>query len=131
VSIRGVKTIKSNMRSVAIDVTNNKTIQFVNAVGAQAGILSKDKAPMEYGTLHNSQRFDVVSGQGYVVGTLSYNTMYASILNNGIYKWRSRPPERKAGPAWNPNATTHFLEYGFESKEAVMMISKFLKVFKI
>jgi len=130
-AISGVKSVKSRMRSITSDIASNKAVQFVNAVGAQAGVLSKEKAPLEYGALHNSQRFDVTKGNGYVVGTLSYNTMYASILNDGVYKWNPRPPDKKAGPAWNPNATTHFLEYGFESNEAKAMINKFLKVFKI
>jgi len=130
-AISGVRSVKSRMRDVASNVTNDKAMKFVNAVGAQAGILSKEKAPLEYGTLHNSQRLDVTKGSGYVVGTLSYNTMYASILNDGVYKWNPRSPEEKAGPAWNPDATTHFLEHGFESDEAKAMINKFLKVFKI
>lgn len=129
--VTGANKIKARMKSFVGDVTNKKSLQFINAVGAQAGILSKEKAPLEFGTLHNSQRFDVVKGAGYIRGTLSYNTMYASILNDGIYKWKPRPPANKKGPAWNPNATMRFLEYPFESPEGKVMIKKYLEIFKI
>lgn len=129
--VTGANKIKSRMKSFVGDVTNKKSLQFINAVGAQAGILSKEKAPLEFGTLHNSQRFDVVKGAGYIKGTLSYNTMYASILNDGIFKWKPRPPDKKAGSAWNPNATMRFLEYPFESSNGKAMINKYLEIFKI
>jgi len=129
--VTGANKIKARMKSFVGDVTNKKSLQFINAVGAQAGILSKEKAPLEYGTLHNSQRFDVTKGVGYIKGTLSYNTMYASILNDGVYKWKPRPVANKKGPAWNPNSAPHFLEYGFESPEGKAMIQKYLEIFKI
>lgn len=188
--VTGANKIKARMKSFVGDVTNKKSLQFINAVGAQAGILSKEKAPLEYGTLHNSQRFDVTKGVGYIKGTLSYNTEYAAALNNpsnrrsGVLKssrntaaspynassigagsksprfnmvsgaswspktlieksssslspagsngsWNPRPPLLKDGPAWNPNATPRFLEYGFESKEGQAAIIKYLEIFKI
>ncbi|QGJ84353.1 hypothetical protein [Pseudoalteromonas phage XCL1123] len=127
----GANKIKARMKSFVSDVSDKKAMQFVNAVGSSAGILSKEKAPLEYGALHNSQRFDVVKNAGRVIGSLSYNTLYASILNDGKYKWNPRPPANKKGPAWNPNATPHFLEYGFESPEGQAMIKKYLEIFKI
>jgi len=127
----GANQIKARMKIFVSDVSDKKALQFVNAVGAQAGILSKEKAPLEFGTLHNSQMFDVTKGVGYIKGTLSYNTMYASILNDGIYKWKPRAPANKKGPAWNPNATPHFLECGFESPEGKANIQKYLEIFKI
>ena len=133
--VTGANKIKARMKSFVGDVTNKKSLQFINAVGAQAGILSKEKAPREYGLLRNSQMFDVVKGVGYIKGTLSYGDKfpveYASILNNGVYKWKPRPPDKKSGPAWNPDATPHFLEYGFESPEGKAMIQKYLEIFKI
>lgn len=133
--VTGANKIKARMKSFVGDVTNKKSLQFINAVGAQAGILSKEKAPMEYGLLRDSQMFDVVKGVGYIKGTLSYGDKfpveYASILNDGIYKWKPRPVANKKGPAWNPNATPHFLEYGFESPEGKAMIQKYLEIFKI
>lgn len=127
----GANKIKARMKSFVSDVSDKKAMQFVNAVGSSAGILSKEKAPLEYGTLHNSQRFYVVKNAGRVIGSLSYNTLYASILNDGKYKWKPRPPANKKGPAWNPNATPRFLEYGFESKEGQANLAKYLEIFKI
>lgn len=127
----GANQIKARMKSFASDISDKKALQFVNSVVAQAGILSKEKAPLEIGDLHNSQMFDVVKNAAGVKGTLSYNTLYASILNNGIYKWKPRPPANKKGPAWNPNAEPHFLEYGFESPEGKANTQKHLEIFKI
>ena len=131
----GANKIKARMKSFVSDVSDKKAMQFVNAVGSSAGILSKEKAPREYSNLQNSQMFDVVKSAGRITGTLSYGdkfpVLYASILNDGKYKWKPRPPDKKAGPAWNPNATPHFLEYGFESPEGKAMIKKYLEIFKI
>ncbi len=127
----GANQIKARMKSFVSDVSDKKALQFVNSVVAQAGILSEEKAPIEYGALINSKRIDVVKNASRVTGSLSYNTLYASILNNGIYKWKPRSPANKKGPAWNPNATPHFLEYGFESPEGKANIQKHLEIFKI
>lgn len=129
--VKGANKVRSRMRQVFDGIADKKAVQFVNAVGSGAGILSKTKAPLEFGNLHNSQRFDVVKSAKSVKGTLSYNTGYASILNSGVYKWRPRPPALKAGPAWNPDAEPHFLEYGFESAEARQMIARYLEIFRI
>lgn len=131
----GANQIKARMKSFVSDVSDKKALQFVNSVGFQAGILSKEKAPREYSNLQNSQMFDVVKSANRVTGTLSYGdkspVLYASILNEGKYKWKPRAPANKKGPAWNPNATPHFLEYGFESPEGRANIQKFLEIFKI
>ena len=185
----GANQIKARMKSFVSDVSTKKAMQFANAVGSSAGILSKEKAPLEYGTLHNSQRLDVTMTGGNVRMSLSYNTKYAAALNNpksrrsGVLKssrnttakpysaasigssqsasfnmisgagwspktliekssaglspagsngsWNPRPPVLKDGPAWNPNATPRFLEYGFESKEGQANLAKYLEIFKI
>ena len=127
----GANQIKARMKSFVSDVSDKKAMQFVNSVVAQAGILSEEKAPIEYGTLINSKRIDVVKNASRVTGSLSYNTLYASILNDGKYKWKPRAPANKKGPAWNPNATPRFLEYGFESKEGQANLAKYLEIFKI
>ncbi len=191
----GANKIKARMKSFVSDVSDKKAMQFANAVGSSAAILSKEKAPLEYGTLHNSQRLDVIKVAGNVRMSLSYNTKYAAALNNPsaninnkLYKtsgvlassknkqvnkynmdasprtagfsmvsgtgwspktliekssstlsgmggatgsWNPRPPVLKDGPAWNPNATPRFLEYGFESKEGQANLAKYLEIFKI
>lgn len=129
--IKGANQVRGRLQQTVRGITDKKAHQFVNAVLAQVGILSKEKAPLEYGTLHNSQRIDVVKESTRIVGSLSYNTMYAAILNNGQYQWNPRPPALKAGPAWNPNATPHFLEYGFESPEGQAVISRFVEIFRL
>ena len=133
--VKGANKVRSRMRQVFDGIADKKAVQFVNAVGSGAGILSKTKAPQEFGNLHNSQMFDVVKNARGVKGTLSYGdkfpVKYAAILNSGIYKWRPRPPALKAGPAWNADAEPHFLEYGFESAEARQMIARYLEIFKI
>ena len=130
-AVTGANKVKSNLRKVFNDISDKKSLQFLNAVLAGAGNISKQKAPIEFGTLVNSQRIEVSkSNRGYV-GTLGYYTSYAGILNNGVYKWMPRPPSMKAGNAWNPDAEPHFLEYGFESPEGIKNINDNLKIFRV
>ena len=128
--VKNANQVKGRLKLV-VNTIEKKALQFINAVGADAGILSKSKAPLEYGNLHNSQSFDVRQVGARIVGTLSYNTNYAAILNDGKYKWKPRPPEQKAGPAWNPDAEPMFLEYGFESDEAIANREKLLRIMKL
>ena len=128
--LKGANQVRGRLRQF-IAATDKRALQFINAVGAEAGMLSKTKAPLEYGTLHNSQRFDVRRSGSLLIGTLSYNTKYAGILNNGKYAWKPRPPDKKAGPAWNPEAMQGFLEYGFESPEAQQSFKRLLEIFKV
>lgn len=119
------------MKQIFKGISESKALQFINAAGSVAANISLTKAPKEFGTLVNSQAFNVTKNKGSVSGRLSYNTSYASILNNGVYQWKPRPPAQKKGNAWNPNATPHFLEYGFESTEAKTQIDGLLKIFKV
>lgn len=128
--VKGANQIKARLRQ-QISATQKTAYQYVNAVVSEAGALSKTKAPIEFGTLHNSQAIDVRQTGALTIGTLSYNTAYAAILNNGVYKWNPRPPSNKAGPAWNPDAEPHFLEYGFESKESVAVQQRLMEMFRI
>ena len=187
--VKNANQVKGNLRK-AVAKIDKKAVQFVQAVVNDAGILSKTKAPLEYGTLLNSQQQDFTKRSGSYVGVLSYNTNYAAALNNpkrkksGVLKssantmprpfstasiggaqrlasfnmvantswtrstlpeiasqtlsprggngsWNPRPPLLKDGPAWNPDATPRFLEYGFESKEAGEMITANKAILKI
>lgn len=130
-AVTGANKVKSNLRKVFNDISDKKSLQFLNAVLAGAGNISKQKAPIELGTLVNSQRIEVSKGNRGYVGTLGYYTGYAGILNNGVYKWKPRPPSMKAGNAWNPDAEPHFLEYGFESPEGIKNINDNLKIFRV
>lgn len=128
--VTGANKVKSNLNKIFNNIEVNKTMQFGNAVMAGAGNLSKQKAPIEFGTLVNSQRIDVTKQSGRVIFTLGYYTRYAGFLNYGK-DWKPRPPSLKAGSAWNPNAEPMFLEYGFESAEGQAMIKKNLEIFKV
>jgi len=136
--VKNANQVKGNLRK-AIAKIDKKAVQFVQAVVSDAGILSKNKAPLAYGLLVNSQQQDFEKRNTRYTGILSYNTLYASILNDGKYKWRPKAPAKygnvKKGiapaTAWNPEATPHFLEYGFESAEAKQMIKANEAIFKI
>lgn len=130
--VTGANKVKSNLRKVFNDISDKKSLQFLNAVLAGAGNISKQKAPEEFGTLVNGQGIEVRKTPTGAVGTLGYyGTKYAAILNNGAYKWKPRPPSMKAGNAWNPDAEPHFLEYGFESPEGIKNINDNLKIFRV
>ena len=122
--------VKSKMSQVFKGISDKKAPAFIHAVLSDAGIISKEKAPIEFGTLVNSQRQDVDVLAGRVVGELSYSTDYAIFLNTSK-KWKPRPPDKKAGNAWNPNATSGFLEWGFESEEARRLQQKRLGMFRV
>lgn len=175
--VKNISAVKGRLK-LTVNTIEKKALQFINAVGADAGILSKSKAPLEYGTLHNSQAFDVRVVGTTITGTLSYNTNYAAALNNpenrrsgvlassrnslpGPYSmngfgnanifntnvigkasrslspagtngtWKPKPPALKKGPAWNPDAEPMFLEYGFESDEAIANREKLLRIMKL
>lgn len=128
--IKGANQVKGKLRQ-AVAKIDKKAAQFVVAVINDAGILSKTKAPIEFGLLINSQQSEFTKGATTYTGELSYNTVYASILNDGVYKWKPRPVANKKGPSWNPNAEPHFLEYGFESPEAKQMIEANKEMLKI
>lgn len=146
--VKNANLVKANLRK-AVAKIDRKAVQFVQAVINDGGILSKTKAPLAYGLLVNSQSMDYVKSETIYVGALSYNTEYAVYLNgNEDYTplWKPKPPPKygrgsvgRYGPqqpiapamAWNPEARPRFLEYGFESPEALSMIEANEKILKI
>ncbi|HBF46197.1 MAG TPA: hypothetical protein DDW91_06855 [Shewanella frigidimarina] len=136
--VKNANQVKANLRK-AVAKIDKKAVQFVQAVINDAGILSKTKAPLAYGLLVSSQSQDFEKSKTSYIGKLSYNTLYASILNDGVYKWKPKAPPKygnaKKGispaTAWNPESTPHFLEYGFESPEAKTMIDANMRLLKI
>ena len=94
--VKNANKVKANF-SKAVAKIDRKAVQFVQAVVNDAGILSKTKAPLEYGTLVNSQSQDFMKGNASYSGVLSYNTLYAGALNNPKTKWKPRPPANKQG----------------------------------
>lgn len=146
--VKNANQVKGNFRK-AVAKIDRKAVQFVQAVINDAGILSKTKAPLAYGLLVNSQSMDYVKSETIYVGALSYNTEYAVYLNgNEDYTplWKPKPapkygrnavgrygPQQPIAPAmgYNPEARPRFLEYGFESPEALAMIEANEKILKI
>ena len=136
--VKNANQVKGNLRK-AVAKIDKKAVQFVQAVVSDAGILSKTKAPLAYVLLVNSQQQDFEKRNTRYTGILSYNTLYAAALNNPKTPWRPKPPakygnEKKGiapATAWNPEATPHYLEYGFESAEAKQMIKANEAILKI
>ena len=136
--VKNANQVKGNLRK-AVAKIDKKAVQFVQAVVNDAGILSKTKAPEAYRLLVNSQQQDFQKRNTSYIGELSYNVEYAVYLNNPKTPWRPKAPAKygnaKKGiapaTAWNPEATPHFLEYGFESAEAKTMIEANEAIFKI
>ena len=136
--VKNANQVKGNL-SKAVAKIDKKAVQFVQAVVNDAGILSKTKAPLAYSRLVNSQEQDFEKRNTRYTGILSYNTLYAEALNSPKTPWRPKPPvkygNKKQGiapaTAWNPEATPHYLEYGFESAEAKQMIKANEAILKI
>ena len=136
--VKNANQVKGNLRK-AVAKIDKKAVRFVQAVVSDAGILSKTKAPLAYSRLVNSQEQDFEKRNTRYTGILSYNTLYAEALNNPKTPWRPKPPakygNKKQGiapaTAWNPEATPHYLEYGFESAEAKQMIKANEAILKI
>ena len=128
--VTGVSKLKSNMKQTFRDIEEKKAVQFVNAVLSIGAAESREFAPVEYSTLVNSQLMEVDKSSFGVKGSLSYNTSYAAYLENNT-KWKPRPIEKKKGPAWNPKATPHFLQKGFESSQSRAAIKRAIDIFKV
>jgi len=136
--VKNANQVKGNLRK-AVAKIDKKAVQFVQAVVSDAGALSKTKAPLAYSRLVNSQEQDFEKRNTRYTGILSYNTLYAEALNNPKIPWRPKLPakygNKKQGiapaTAWNPEATPHYLEYGFESAEAKKMIEANEAILKI
>ena len=89
---------------------------------------AKELAPLEYGTLMNSafRRIDKVEKgirgvAGFTGGVSKKGFNYALYLHENR-NWSPRPPDKKAGPAYNPNAKPKYLERGFtDSSQRALM----------
>lgn len=136
--IKGVDTLRRNMRQTFRDIREKKAVQFVNAVLSIGETESKEFTPVAYSNLVNSIIKEVVVGTSMVKGALSYNTKYAAYLENNK-KWKPRPPPKYANkkkgigpaPAWNPKATPGYLRKGFESKQSQASIIRAIDIFKV
>lgn len=90
---------------------------------------AKDHAPVEYGTLVNSAfRRILENGSGvcgFANGSSKYGFNYAYKLHE-TKNWSPRRPDKKQGPAWNPNATSNYLADGFTRPDQIAKINRVL-----
>lgn len=125
--------VKNNTSKVFRGIKQNAE-KFIYGVGSIGATLSMNYAPLEYGDLRASQTFETGSNSAGPWARVSFGQGvegdYAAILENWE-GWNPRPPEMKAGPAWNPEARPHYLKLGFEGSEARVQIEQLKKVFKI
>ena len=132
---KGIK-VRQAMNRASI-LVEKKSKQFVGAVLAEGGALSRTKAPIAYSTLVNSQFSNIVQEGPMITGQSGYNVKYAAALELAEPgSWAPRPPPKygKGGTpanAWNPEAGPGFLAYGFESNDAKAYIDKLMKIFKV
>lgn len=82
---------------------------------------AKELAPLEYGTLMNSAYRRINPTPTGIQGVAGFVVNYAYWLHERT-NWSPRPPSKKAGPAWNPDAEPKFLEKGFTSPEQTQMM---------
>lgn len=136
--ITGVKALQRNMGRIFKDINEKKAPQFVNAALSIGEIHSKELAPIAYSLLVNSVIKNVDIDSLSIKGTLSYNTNYAAALEFRE-DWKPKPPPKYANakqgipsaPAWNPQATPHYLRKGFEDASSRAAIKKAEDIFKI
>ncbi|AZU97933.1 hypothetical protein [Vibrio phage LP.1] len=86
---------------------------------------AKQYAPLEYGTLMNSA-FRRIEGSRMNWRGIAGFTVYYSFYLHQRMDWNPRPPDKKAGPAWNPNARPKFLELGFTAPDQITLMQKAL-----
>ncbi len=107
-----------------------KAQQFVQSVAITGAGWAKQFAPIEYGTLINSQDIRLMQSVNNVYATVGFYTNYAVYLETNK-DWRPRPSSEKAGPGYNPDARPGFLKYGFEGPEAQADIQNARRIMKI
>lgn len=124
--VKGATAVKSYLRTIKADIEDKKTVQALNAV-LQIGMASAVYyAPIEYGTLVNSRRQNVERNGSNWRAVGGFYVAYASYLEYNP-DWSPRPPEQKAGPAWNARARPGFLKYGFENPDSQRQIDMTLE----
>ena len=119
--VKGATAVKSYLKKISADIEGPKTVQALNHV-LDTGIASAVYyAPVEYSTLVNSRRKEVVQTSSGWRGIAGFYVDYASYLEYNT-NWSPRPPDKKEGPDWNPSARPGFLKYGFENEQSKRLI---------
>lgn len=118
---RQVAQIQRNAKQMLSSKIPRDVERGLTGVGVVVANKAQEYTPVEYGILQNSQ-YRVVEGtqSGYRV-RVGYTAKYAAALHDTF--WSPRPPDQKAGPAWNPNASPKFLaRAGNEEKTTITRI---------
>jgi len=84
---------------------------------------AKELAPLEYGTLINSAFRRIEYTPHGIRGVAGFTAAYAIYLHENR-NWSPRPPDKKTGPGWNPNAKPKFLERGFTDPDQRALMQK-------
>ena len=124
--VKGATAVKRYLSTIRSDIEEKKTVQALTAVG-QIGMASAVYyAPIEYSTLVNSRRQGVSMVGGKWTFTGGFYVEYASYLEYNP-NWSPRPPDKKAGPGFNPRARPGFLKYGFENNQSKRQMNAVLQ----
>lgn len=116
---RQVSTIQRNAKKVIRGTIPRKVEQALTGVGVVVANKALEYTPLEYSLLQNSQyRIVEATEKGYQA-KVGYTMNYAAALHNRT-DWKPRPPNMKAGPAWNPNAKPRFLYLAAEEEQVTI-----------
>lgn len=126
------KDVSRKYKAVVNDMAGRKVKTALTKVVVYAAGASKEIAPVEFGSLVNSQFREVNKTDFGWRGTVGYTQSYAAALESPrpggrLDGWKPKPPEEKFGPAWNPIATQGFLRLGFLGQESRPAIERILK----
>lgn len=114
-----VRAIQQTAKSVIQDKIPSNIERALTSVGVVVANKSLEYTPLEYGILQNSQYQTLQSStNGYSV-SVGYTANYAGALHDRT-DWKPRPPDQKAGPAWNPNAKPKFLYSAAEEEQTTI-----------
>ena len=103
-----VATIQRNAREVLRGRIPRAIERGLTGVTVVVANKAQEYTPIEYGLLQNSQyRIIEVTANGYQA-KVGYTMAYSAPLHDRT-DWSPRPPDQKAGPAWNPRAKPRFL----------------------
>jgi hypothetical protein len=115
---KGGANVVRNYKRVVGKMTGPRTESAMAKVLSIGMTGAKELAPLEYGPLINSAFRRTEKTQYGLRGVAGFAVGYAIYLHQNP-NWSPRPPDKKTGPAWNPNATPKFLERGFTDKDQI------------
>ena len=124
--------LTSKFSQIVGNMTEKSTKAALTKAIIKGAGFSKEIAPIEFGTLINSQfRMIEKTATGWR-GIVGYAVNYAVYLESPkaggrMDNWQPRPPEQKEGNAWNPISSQGFLRLGFTGLESGPIIQQILR----